>query len=49
MTLKDAPALYKLLQDPEVTKDMGVAAFESEEQVENLINFMNDLFDNNKA
>ncbi|MDP4163928.1 MAG: GNAT family protein [Bacillota bacterium] len=49
MTLEDAPSVFKNLSDPEVTKDMGVSPFTSVRDAEELIQFMNKLFDQNVA
>lgn len=49
MTLNDAPAILQIFSDEKVTKDMGVSPFTSLEQAENLINFMNQLFEEKRA
>lgn len=49
MTLEDAPDVFENLSDKDVTKDMGVCPFASIEDAENLITFMNGLFEKNAA
>ncbi|WP_442593673.1 GNAT family N-acetyltransferase [Neobacillus sp. D3-1R] len=49
MTLDDAQAVFENLSDPDVTKDMGVSPFQSVEDAISLINFMNNLFEQNIA
>ncbi|WP_235548813.1 GNAT family N-acetyltransferase, partial [Paenibacillus sp. Soil522] len=49
MTLVDAQAVFENLSDKDVTKDMGIDPFVSVKNAEDLINFMNDLFDKNIA
>jgi ribosomal-protein-alanine N-acetyltransferase len=49
MTLEDAQAVFEILSDAEVTKDMGEDPFSSIEQAKGLINFMNDLYNRNIA
>jgi ribosomal-protein-alanine N-acetyltransferase len=49
MTIEDAPAVFNIFSDADVTKDMGEDPFKSIEQAEDLIEFMNNLFNKNKA
>lgn len=49
MSIEDAPAVFEIFSDADVTKDMGEDPFISIEQAEDLINFMNNLFIKNKA
>lgn len=49
MDLDDAEAVYSILSDEDVTKDMGVSSFKSVKEAEDLILFMNELLDKNVA
>lgn len=49
MTVADAHAIFEIFSDGEVTRDMGVEPFSEIQQAEELIQFMNDLFMENKA
>jgi [ribosomal protein S5]-alanine N-acetyltransferase len=49
MDLQDAKAVYENLSDKDVVKDMGVNPFKSVKEAEELITFMNDLFEKNAA
>ncbi|MEK3911321.1 GNAT family N-acetyltransferase [Paenibacillus sp. FSL H7-0331] len=49
MTLEDAPTVFEIFSDGDVTKDMGEDPFTSIQQAEGLITFMNNLFHQNKA
>jgi ribosomal-protein-alanine N-acetyltransferase len=49
MTLEDAPTVFEIFSDGDVTKDMGEDPFTSIQQAEGLITFMNNLFNQNKA
>ncbi|MED4581231.1 GNAT family protein [Brevibacillus choshinensis] len=49
MTKADAPAVFSIFSDPDVTKDMGEAPFTQVKQAELLIEFMNGLFDEDRA
>ncbi|MEC0232301.1 GNAT family N-acetyltransferase [Paenibacillus alba] len=49
MSVEDAPAVFEIFSDADVTKDMGEDPFKSIEQAEDLIHFMNNLFIENKA
>lgn len=49
MDLDDAEAVYAILSDEDVTIDMGVSSFKSVKEAEDLIIFMNGLFDKNVA
>lgn len=49
MSLEDAEAVFDILSDENVTKDMGVTPFKSVKEAEDLILFMNGLFQKNAA
>ncbi len=49
MTLEDSPAVFEIFSDPDVTKDMGEAPFEHVAQAEDVIRFMNSLYEQNQA
>ncbi|WML49938.1 GNAT family protein [Neobacillus sp. PS3-34] len=49
MNLDDASSVFQNLSNPLVTKDMGESPFTSIEQAENLITFMNNLYEENIA
>ncbi|TXK84983.1 GNAT family N-acetyltransferase [Paenibacillus sp. N3.4] len=49
MLIEDAPAVFEIFSDADVTKDIGEDPFRSIEQAEGLINFMNNLFNENKS
>jgi ribosomal-protein-alanine N-acetyltransferase len=49
ISLADAQAIYNIFSDADVTRNMGEAPFNNIDQAKNLINFMNMLFDKNKA
>ncbi|GFN30810.1 N-acetyltransferase [Paenibacillus curdlanolyticus] len=44
MTQEDAPALFAIFSDAQVTKDMGITPFDRVAQAEEVIRFMNELF-----
>jgi [ribosomal protein S5]-alanine N-acetyltransferase len=49
MELGDAKDVYEVLSDEDVTKDMGVTPFKSVAEAEGLIEFMNSLFEQDRA
>lgn len=49
MRMEDAPAVFKIFSDAEVTKDMGIEPFVSTQQAKELIQFMNELFNQDVA
>ncbi|WP_282937341.1 GNAT family protein [Paenibacillus sp. RC67] len=49
MTQEDEQSVYELFSDGEVTKDMGEEAFNRIEQAQELIHFMNSMFNKNIA
>ncbi|SDM54095.1 ribosomal-protein-alanine N-acetyltransferase [Fictibacillus solisalsi] len=49
MTVEDAPAVLSIYSDPLVVKDMGEEPLKNIDEAEEMITFMNDLFDVNKG
>ncbi|MDN4525818.1 GNAT family N-acetyltransferase [Fictibacillus fluitans] len=49
MTAEDAPEFLNIYSDPLVVKDMGEEPLTNIEEAEEMISFMNDLFDENAA
>lgn len=49
MTVEDAPAVLSIYSDPLVVRDMGEGPLKTIDEAEEMITFMNDLFDENAA
>ncbi|WP_241840504.1 GNAT family N-acetyltransferase [Fictibacillus sp. S7] len=49
MTVEDAAAVLSIYSDPLVVKDMGEEPLKTIDEAEEMITFMNDLFDENAA
>lgn len=49
LTPEDAPAVFRLFADREVTKDMGIEPFTAVSQAEELIHFLDRLFAEDRA
>ncbi|HZG76230.1 MAG TPA: GNAT family protein [Paenibacillus sp.] len=49
MDVADAPAVFDVFSDAAVTKDIGIEPFSDVTQAEQLIRFMNDLYEEKKA
>lgn len=49
MAEKDAPALYNIWSDPDVTKHMNITPFTEVEQAKEMIHYLHQLAENNSA
>ncbi|GAA0428064.1 GNAT family N-acetyltransferase [Agaribacter marinus] len=49
METNDAASLFNIWSDPEVTKFMNITSFTDESQAQDMIHFLNKLYEDNKA